>query len=139
MCKYFPDMSYGIHSDSAFLPVPNQPPLRSDISMTIFLNDPATYDGGELTIHFEDRPVPFKLPAGGAVVYPSTFLHEVSPVTRGERLVAITFIESQFRDERQRQLLYLLGEVEALEGYNIKHENRIRLAFIQQNLKRMWS
>lgn len=139
LSKYSVSMSYGIHSDNAFLPIMNQPPLRSDISMTIFLNDPGSYVGGELTLHLESKSLTFKLAAGSAVVYPSTFLHEVAPVTRGERLVAITFIESQFRDERQRELLYLLGEVEALEGFNIQHENRIKLAFIQQNLQRMWS
>ena len=139
LSKYSASMAYGIHSDNAFLPIANQPHLRSDISMTIFLNDPASYDGGELTLHLESRPVKIKLAAGCAVVYPSTFIHEVAPVTRGERLVAITFIESKFRDERQRELLYLLAEVEALEGFNIQHENRVRLSFIQQNLQRMWS
>jgi len=139
LSKYSLSMSYGMHSDNAFLPIPNQQPLRSDISMTIFLNDPQSYEGGELTLYLESKPVKLKMAAGCAVVYPSTFLHEVAPVTRGERLVAITFIESKFRDERQRELLYLLGEVEALEGLNIEHENRVRLSYIQQNLQRMWS
>ena len=138
LSKYSSEMSYGIHSDNAFLPLLKQAPLRSDISMTIFLNDPESYDGGELVIHLESKAVAFKLAAGGAVVYPSTFIHEVTPVTRGERLVAISFIESNFPDERKRHLLYLLGEVEALEGYNISHENRVRLAHVQQNLRRMW-
>lgn len=139
MSKYTDEQSYGNHSDVAFISIPQQAPLRSDISMTIFINDPQDYDGGELTIHMENKPVSVKLQAGGAVFYPSTFIHEVTKVTRGERLVAITFIESRFRDERQRHILYSLGEVEALEGFNIQHENRVRLAYIQQNLQRMWA
>lgn len=139
LCKYDNAMSYGVHSDNAFLSLPKQLPMRSDLSVTVFINDPSTYDGGELTLHLESRPVRIKMPAGGAVVYPSTTLHEVTPVTRGQRTVAITFVESQFNDERQRYLLYTLGEVSALEGFTMKHENRVRLAFVQQNLQRMWS
>jgi PKHD-type hydroxylase len=139
LCKYTDKQSYGNHSDVAFISIPQQAPLRSDISMTIFINDPEDYDGGELTLHLEDKPVGIKLAAGSAVIYPSTFIHEVTEVTRGERLVAISFAESRFRDERQRHLLYSLSEVEALEGFNIQHENRVRLAYIQQNLQRMWS
>lgn len=139
LSKYSNNMSYGIHCDNAFVGLYQQMPLRSDLSMTTFLNDPNSYDGGELVLHLESKKVKFKLPMGGTVVYPSTTLHEVRPVTRGERLVSIAFIESKFRDERQRHLLYMLGEVEALEGLTMKHENRVRLAFVQQNLQRMWS
>jgi PKHD-type hydroxylase len=82
LCKYAPGMKYGRHPDVAFLPM--QPtPLRSDVSCTIFLSDPAAYDGGELTIHLGSRPILVKGLAGSAVVYPST-IHEVLPVRTGE-------------------------------------------------------
>ena len=140
MCKYEVGMAYGAHSDVALLPLQKlQIILRSDLSLTIFLNDPSTYDGGELVLHLENRKLPIKLPAGGLVVYPSTMLHEVAEVTRGQRLVAITFVESQIIDERQRHMIYSLGEVSALEGLTMKPENRMRLDLVRQNLIRMWS
>ncbi len=138
LCRYAPGMQYGTHSDSPFLPL--QPtPLRSDVSCTIFLADPSTYDGGELTIHLGAKPLKIKGEPGSAVLYPSTTLHEVAPVTRGERLVAITFIESQIVDEAKRYMVYELGEVEALEGFNMSWENRIRLSHVKNRLHRLWS
>lgn len=139
LCKYEEGMSYGAHSDVAFLRLQQPPMLRSDISATIFLNDPGSYEGGELIMHLEDRPVPIKLAAGGLVAYPSTTLHEVAEVTSGQRLVAITFIQSQIIDERQRHMIYQLGEVSALEGMNMKPENRNLLDLVRHNLSRMWS
>ena len=76
---------------------------------------------------------------GGLVAYPSTMLHEVAEVTRGQRLVAVTFIESQIIDERQRHMIYCLGEVSALEGLTMQPENRMRLELVRHNLIRMWS
>jgi PKHD-type hydroxylase len=138
LCKYVPGMRYGRHPDSAFLPM--QPtPLRSDVSCTIFLSDPSSYEGGELTIHLGSRPISVKGPPGAAVVYPSTTIHEVRPVTTGERLVAITFIQSQIVDERKRELLYVLNEVAALEGLNMQWDNRMRLEHVRHSLHRMWS
>ncbi len=140
LCKYDPGMAYGAHFDVASLQLKElQTVLRSDISATVFLHDPASYDGGELVLHLESRKVPIKLPAGSMVAYPSTMLHEVAKVTRGQRLVAITFIESQIIDERQRHMIYSLGEVSALEGLTMKPENRNRLDLVKHNLIRMWS
>jgi PKHD-type hydroxylase len=138
MCRYQPGMNYGKHADSAFLPM--QPaPLRSDVACTVFIADPGSYEGGELTIYLGTRGIRVKGAAGSAVVYPSTTIHEVQPVTRGERLVAITFIESQIVDEKKRELLYTLGEIAALEGLNMRWENRVRLDHVRQSLHRMWS
>lgn len=138
ICRYQPGMQYGKHPDTAYLPM--QPtPLRSDISCTIFIADPASYDGGELTIHLGSKPVTIKGTRGGAVLYPSTTIHEVRPVTRGERLVAITFIESQICDEKKRDLLYTLNEVAALEGLKMDWDNRVRLEHVRHSLHRMWS
>jgi PKHD-type hydroxylase len=130
--------NYGVHSDAPFMPSGGPRPLRSDLSCTIFLGDPAAYDGGELAIHLGGRRIDFKLPPGGAIIYPSTTLHEVRPVTRGERLVAITFMESQIVDQTQRELLYELNEVMALEGFNISWENRTRLSHVSSSLHRLW-
>lgn len=138
LCRYEPGMEYGKHPDAAYLPMAPTP-LRSDISCTIFLADPSTYEGGELTIHLGSKPVTVKGAAGAAVVYPSTTIHQVRPVTSGVRLVAITFVESQIIDENKRHLLYTLNEVAALEGYNIAWENRVQLEHVRHSLHRMWS
>ncbi len=138
ICRYQPGMQYGKHPDTAYLPMAPTP-LRSDISCTIFLTEPATYEGGELTIHLGSKPVSIKGAAGSAIIYPSTTIHEVRPVTSGERLVAITFMESQIIDESKRHLLYLLNEVAALEGFNISWDNRMTLEHVRHSLHRMWS
>jgi len=138
ICRYQPGMSYGKHYDSAFLPL-RPTPLRSDLSSTIFLAEPETYGGGELRIELASKELIFKGAAGSAILYPSTSIHEVMPVTSGERLVAITFIESRIKDENERYLLYLLNEVAALEGFNISAENRMRLQYVCANLERKWS
>jgi len=138
LTRHGPGMNYGVHSDSPFMATGGPRPLRSDLSCTVFLGDRERYEGGELAIHLGGRRIEFKLPPGGAVVYPSTTLHEVRPVTRGERLVAITFIESQIVDQNQRELLYELNEVLALEGFNISWENRTRLSHVSSALHRLW-
>jgi PKHD-type hydroxylase len=137
LARYIPGMNYGVHSDTAFMPLGARP-LRSDVSCTIFIAPPETYEGGELTIHLGTRAISFKPAAGSAVVYPSNTLHEVRPVTSGERLVGITFIESMIPDPAHRDLLYQLDEVAALEGFNISWENRTRLQYVRNNLRRMW-
>ena len=137
LTRYAPGMNYGAHSDAPFMQVGEQV-IRSDLSCTIFLEDPAAYEGGALSVQLGGRRLEFKLPAGGAVIYPSTTLHEVTPVTSGERLVAITFMESRIPDQFQRELLYQLNEVVALEAFNMSWENRTRLAYVAGALARMW-
>jgi PKHD-type hydroxylase len=138
LARYEPGMRYGVHSDSAVMQLGART-LRSDLSCTIFLNDPEAYEGGGLAVWLGERKIEFKLPPGAAVVYPSTTLHEVTPVTRGERLVGITFIESQIPDGALRELLFQLDEVAALEGVGMAAANRIRLQHVRENLRRMWS
>jgi PKHD-type hydroxylase len=138
LSRYEPGMKYGVHADAPYLPLPNGP-LRSDVSATLFLGDPASYDGGELVIHMGSERIVTKGEPGAMIVYPSTTLHEVNPVTRGERLCYFTFIESVIPDQTQRELLYMLYEVHALEGLKMDWENRTRLQHVTSNLHRMWS
>ena len=137
--RYRVGMSYGTHVDDALMGQPFQRE-RSDISCTVFISDASEYEGGELVIHSPYGMQEVKLPAGYAVTYPSNTLHEVTEVTKGERLVSVTWIESYVRDERQRQILSDMFMVrEKLHAMDPKgHETN--LAFhIHSNLIRMWS
>jgi PKHD-type hydroxylase len=137
LTRYRPGMHYGAHADAAYLPLPGGT-LRSDISCTAFLNEPESYDGGALHIRLGDGDLRFKLKPGQAILYPSNTLHEVEPVTKGERLVAITFIQSRVPDPFHRSMIFELNEIAALEGNNMSPENFSRLQLIQANLLRYW-
>ena len=138
LASYGIGMHYGAHTDSAFMPVGPQP-LRSDLSCTIFISDPGGYQGGELTIYLGTQDIRLKGKPGSAVFYPSTTIHQVMPVTAGERVVILSFIESQIPDQHQRELLYTLNEVYALEGLKMEWRNATQLQHISANLLRMWS
>ena len=138
LCRYEPGMKYGAHADAALIQIGNAR-LRSDLSCTVFVNEPSTYEGGELSIEVGSVAIPFKGAAGDAIVYPSTTLHEVMPVRSGQRLVSITFIESHIADEHRRNQVYELNEIAATEGLTMKWESRVRLDVVRQNLMRMWS
>ncbi len=137
MTRYKPGMKYGAHADAAFIQLPGAT-IRSDLSCTIFLNDPADYDGGGLHVSLGDGELSFKLKPGEAIIYPSDTFHQVMPVTRGERLVAITFIQSRISDPFRRTLLFELNEVAALEGLKMDPENYARMQLVQQKLLRYW-
>lgn len=138
LARYEAGMKYGPHADAARVHS-TIGTLRSDVSVTVFLSDPASYQGGELVAHLGTRPLAFKGQPGEAIIYPSTLLHEVRPVVSGQRLVSITFVESFIADEYQRTQLYELNEVAALEGLKMSWESRIRLEVVRQNLERLWS
>ncbi len=138
LCRYEAGMKYGAHIDAAYLPIGPQR-LRSDVSCTIFISNPGDYQGGELVAHLGSEIIRVKGNAGSAVFYPSTTVHQVVPVSSGERLVIITFIESQIPDQLQRDMLYSLGEVRALEALKMDWRNRVQLDYVIQNLHRMWS
>jgi PKHD-type hydroxylase len=136
--RYKPGMHYGAHSDSAFIQLGSSA-LRSDLSCTIFLSDPESFEGGGLRIQLGDAQLQFKLPPGFAVIYPSDTLHQVEPVTKGERLVAITFIQSRIQDPFRRNLMFDLNEVAALEGLQMEPHNYTRLQLVRSQLLRYWS
>ena len=136
--RYRPGMKYGAHADAAYIELPGAS-LRSDISCTVFLNDPESYEGGALNIRLGDSKLTFKLQPGEAIIYPSDSLHQVEPVTRGERLVAITFIQSRVADPFKRYMLFELNEIAAIEGESMDNDSFQRLQLVQQNLLRMWS
>jgi PKHD-type hydroxylase len=136
--RYTAGMSYGNHVDDPIMGTEHR--YRSDISVTIFLNDPQDYDGGELVIRtsFGDRSI--KLPAGDAIVYPSSSIHRVSEVTRGERLVAVSWIQSLVRDADKRALLHDLNQArEKLlrEAPDAAETTQVDSAYV--NLVRMWA
>lgn len=99
--RYGEGMSYGPHVDDALMNG-----LRSDLSFTLFLNDPREYDGGELVLDRTDGEQSHKLNAGDVFLYPSTTLHRVDPVTRGTRLVAVGWLQSMIRRADERELLF---------------------------------
>jgi PKHD-type hydroxylase len=135
--RYKSGMKYGAHADVAYIQLPGGT-IRSDLSCTVFLNEPKDYEGGELQVRLGDADLKFKLPPGHAIIYPSDSLHQVIPVTKGERLVAITFIQSRVPDTFKRNLLFELNEVAALEGLKMSQENFSRLQVVQSNLLRIW-
>jgi PKHD-type hydroxylase len=137
LTRYKPGMKNGAHADAAYLQMPGQA-IRSDISCTIFLNEPESYEGGALHVRYGDADIRFKLKPGQAILYPSDTFHEVEPVTEGERLVAITFIQSRVPDPFRRYMLFELNEVAALEGLKMEPENFSRLQLVQANLLRYW-
>jgi PKHD-type hydroxylase len=135
--RYEPGMEYGFHVDAAVLAT--KPPMRADVSSTVFLSEPDSYDGGELVAKMGDHELEIKLKPGDAVVYPSVTLHRVKPVTRGVRMVAITFTESTVRNHYERQLLYQLGKAISETRDKISMENLTDLTNIHTNLQRYWT
>jgi PKHD-type hydroxylase len=103
--RYEPGMTYGQHVDAAVLGSGTPDPMRADVAITVFLSDPSEYEGGELALQTAFGEQEIKLPAGSAVVYPATTLHQVRPVTRGARLVAVTWVQSWVRDAAVREIL----------------------------------
>ena len=137
--RYTPGMGYGFHVDDPVMG-PGGQRYRSDVSLTVFLNDMEDYDGGELEIRTAFGIQQVKLPAGHVVLYPSSSLHRVAEVTRGERLVAVTWVQSMVRDPARRELLYELGL--AREGLLTREpdtEETARVSNTYVNLVRMWA
>ena len=137
--RYRPGMTYGDHVDDPVMGPP-QGRYRSDVSTTVFLNEPDDYEGGELVIRTSFGDQRIKLPAGYAVIYPSSSLHHVAEVTDGERLVAVTWAQSMVRDAAKRELLYELNQArESLLKQRPEEEETKRVDVAYVNLIRMWA
>ena len=136
--RYTPGMAYGDHVDDPVMGHEGAM-YRSDISITVFLNEPENYDGGELVIHTSFGSNEVKLAAGDAVMYPSSTLHHVRAVATGERLVAVTWLQSLVRDPARRELLYQLYQArEQLLSSSPDAPETAQVNTAYVNLIRMW-
>jgi PKHD-type hydroxylase len=137
--RYESGQSYGMHIDNA-LRLNGSERLRTDLAATLFLSDPASYDGGELTIETGLGTPSVKLPAGHMILYPATTRHRVTPVTRGSRMAAILWVQSMVRDERQRELLLDLDRsIQTLSGQlGANNPQLVALTGTYHNLLRLW-
>lgn len=134
LSRYEPGMAYGTHIDDAVIGG-----QRADLSFTVFLSEPESYDGGELLIERSEGEHRFKLPAGHLLLYPATTLHRVAPVTRGMRLAAVGWVRSLVREEAQRELLFDLDEAIALLRRGGDRERAMDLVLkARSNLLRRW-
>jgi PKHD-type hydroxylase len=133
--------SFGNHVDNAIRQVPGTPlRLRTDLSATLFLTNPADYDGGELLIDDTYGVHSVKLPAGHLVLYPSTSLHRVAPVTRGARVSSFFWIQSLVRDDGPRTLLFDLDTaIQSVTHDAPDHPAAVQLAGVYHNLLRQWA
>jgi len=135
--RYDVGMTYGSHVDNAIMGEPAG--IRSDVSATLFLSPPDSYEGGELVLQEHQSERRIKLPAGSMVVYASTNVHRVEPVRRGTRIAAIFWIQSLVRDEPKREILYDLNEVLAGLRDKLDGNEQAALASIYSNLMRQWA
>jgi PKHD-type hydroxylase len=132
--RYLPGHAYGIHVDDALMGG-----VRSDVSFTLFLSPPESYDGGELVIDSTAGEEAFKLAAGSIITYPATTLHRVAPVARGERLAAVGWVRSYVREAERRELLF---DLETARRRLFDREGKTAegdlLAKCAANLLRLW-
>ena len=139
--RYSAGESFGFHIDNAIRGIKGvRERVRTDVSATLFLADPHSYDGGELVIRdtFGERSV--KLPAGHLVLYPGSSVHKVNPVTRGERVASFFWIESLVREDSQRQLLLDMDvAIQTLTAQDADHHALLQLSGAYHNLLRRWS
>ena len=139
--RYDAGMTFGAHVDNAirgYLDTPLQ--IRTDISATLFISEPADYDGGELVVVDTYGQHSVKLPAGDMIVYPGTSLHHVTPITRGSRIASFFWIQSMVRSDTQRSLLFDLDSaIIKLSRDHQEHPSVVELTAVYHNLLRQWS
>lgn len=136
--RYTPGKHYGTHIDDPIMGTGDR--YRTDVSITVFLNEPDEYEGGELCIETSYGEVQEKLPAGDAILYPSGSLHHVAEVKNGIRLVAVTWAQSMIRDPAQRELLYNLSLArDELLRKNPDSPATLKVSNSYINLVRMWA
>jgi PKHD-type hydroxylase len=134
--RYAQGEAYGEHVDAPFMRADDGAEMRADLSYTLFLDDPGSYAGGELVLDSQRRPQPVKLSAGSLVLYPTSLLHAVNPVTAGVRHAAVGWIESRIRDGEQRLILHELERSVAALPHDAA---RRRLTLVFASLMKMWS
>lgn len=139
--RYGEGMTFGAHVDGSVRIHPHDGrKLRTDISATLFLSDPASYDGGELQIEDTYGMHSVKLNAGDLVIYPATSLHQVTPITRGVRVASFFWIQSLIRDDAQRAMLFDLDNaIQTLNQTGADETARRTLIGVYHNLMRQWS
>jgi PKHD-type hydroxylase len=139
--RYAGGHAFGSHVDNAIRQVPGTPHrVRTDLSATLFFAPPNEYDGGELVVEDTYGAHRVKLPAGHLVLYPSTSLHHVAPVTRGERLAAFFWIQSLVRDDGQRTLLFDMDTAIQKLAHDVPdHPSTVQLTGVYHNLLRLWA
>ena len=138
--RYTGGGTYGFHVDGAVMNLGNGEQLRSDVSCTVFLNDPEEYEGGELVIADTYGEHTVKLPAGDAVIYPSSSLHQVTPVTRGARLASFFWVQSMIRDDGRRRMLFEMDSaIETLRSSSADASAVLQLTGINHNQLRQWA
>jgi PKHD-type hydroxylase len=139
--RYEGGQAFGNHVDNAVRQVPGTPhQIRTDLSATLFFTDPDEYDGGELVVEDTYGIHSVKLPAGHLVLYPSSSLHHVRPVTRGARIASFFWIQSMVRDDGERTLLFDLDT--AIQRVNVDvpdHPSAVQLTGVYHNLLRRWA
>ena len=131
---------YGLHNDNAIMKK-NGVGMRTDLSFTIALNNPSEYDGGELTVHTSGMVQSFRPLLGECVIYPTSALHEVTPVIKGKRIVCVGWVESLIQDPIQRELLFDLAnlKVSLKNQHQANSIEMLTLDKINANLIRMWA
>lgn len=135
--RYDVGMTYGSHVDNAIMGEASS--VRSDVSATLFLSPPDTYEGGELILQEHQSERRIKPPAGSMVVYASTNVHRVEPVRRGTRIAAIFWIQSLVREESKRDILYDLNEILSALRQKLDGNEQMALASVYSNLMRQWA
>ena len=140
--RYAGGQAFGAHVDNAIrIRRGSDFRIRSDLSATLFLEDPDAYDGGELVIEDRFGPQTVKLPAGHLAVYPASSLHRVTPVTRGTRVASFFWIQSMIRDDGARAILFELdGAVQSVAAAQGQGDDAVvRLTGVYHNLLRRWA
>ncbi|MDQ8181198.1 Fe2+-dependent dioxygenase [Pelagicoccus sp. SDUM812005] len=139
--SYSGGQTFGTHVDGSIRVIPGtQKQIRTDLSCTLFFAEPHEYEGGELCIEDTYGTQRVKLPAGHAILYPSTSLHHVTPVTKGTRLCSFFWIQSMLRDDTQRSLLFDMDlAIQRLGADHPEHPSNVQLTGVYHNLLRQWA
>ena len=139
--RYAGGEGFGTHIDNAIRLGRDRLRVRTDLSATLFLSEPESYDGGELVVEDRAGAQALKLPAGHLLLYPASSLHRVEPVTRGERLACFFWVQSMVRDDGERRILFDLDnavrQVAAAQGHDWRPA--IELTGVYHNLLRRWA